>query len=120
MGTLSAEALTAMLALVGIVIIVSALLSGLVERSRFPQVAVFLALGAALGPEGLGVLQLTLDSPVVRVVATLSLTLVLFTDAVTLNIAEARQHSKLAFLVLGPGTLLSEALRKLSVGAAMI
>ena len=110
MGTLSAEALTAMLALVGIVIIVSALLSGLVERSRFPQVAVFLALGAALGPEGLGVLQLTLDSPVVRVVATLSLTLVLFTDAVTLNIAEARQHSKLAFLVLGPGTLLSAAL----------
>src|SRR6185503_5282623 len=93
-----------------IVIIVSALLSGLVERSRFPQVAVFLALGAALGPEGLGVLQLTLDSPVVRVVATLSLTLVLFTDAVTLNITEARQHSKLAFLVLGPGTLLSAAL----------
>lgn len=110
MATLNAEALNAMLALVGIVIIVSALLSGLVERSRFPQVAVFLALGAALGPEGLGVVQLTLDSPVVRVVATLSLTLVLFTDAVTLNIAEARQHSKLAFLVLGPGTLLSAAL----------
>jgi len=110
MGTLSAEALTATLALVGIVILVSALLSGLVERSRLPQVAVFLALGAALGPAGLGVLNLTLDSPAIRVVATLSLTLVLFTDAVTLDIAEARRHSKLAFLVLGPGTLLSAAL----------
>jgi sodium/hydrogen antiporter len=55
MGTLSAEALTATLALVGIVILISALLSGLVERSRLPQVAVFLALGAALGPAGLGV-----------------------------------------------------------------
>jgi NhaP-type Na+/H+ or K+/H+ antiporter len=110
MTPLSAEALTATLALVGIVILVSSLLSGLVERSRLPQVAVFLALGAALGPAGLGMLNLTLDSPAVRVVATLSLTLVLFTDAVTLDIAEARRHSKLAFLVLGPGTLLSAAL----------
>ena len=113
MTPLSAEALTATLALVGIVILISALLSGLVERSRLPQVAVFLALGAALGPAGLGMLTLTLDSPAVRVVATLSLTLVLFTDAVTLDIAEARRHSKLAFLVLGPGTLLSAALTAL-------
>jgi NhaP-type Na+/H+ or K+/H+ antiporter len=38
------------------------------------------------------------------------LTLVLFTDAVTLDLSEARRHGKLAFLVLGPGTLLSAAL----------
>jgi NhaP-type Na+/H+ or K+/H+ antiporter len=46
----------------------------------------------------------------VRIVSTLSLTLVLFTDAVTLNVAEVRRHSGLALLVLGPGTLLSTAL----------
>lgn len=110
MEIVNTHSLTAMFALIGVVILVSALLSGLIERSRFPQVAVFLALGAALGPSGLGSLDLTLNSPAVRIVSTLSLTLVLFTDAVTLNVAEARRHSGLALLVLGPGTLLSAAL----------
>lgn len=110
MNEFSAEFFAAALALVGVVILVSALLSGLIERSGLPQVAVFLGLGAALGPAGLGVLNITLDSPVLRVVATLSLSLVLFTDAVTLNIRETRQHGRLALRVLGPGSLLSAAL----------
>jgi NhaP-type Na+/H+ or K+/H+ antiporter len=98
------------LALVGVVIIVAALLSGLIDRSDVPQVGVFLALGAMLGPAGLQLLDVNLDSPVLRVVATLSLVLVLFTDAVGLSIAEVRRHRLLAALVLGPGTLLSAAL----------
>jgi NhaP-type Na+/H+ or K+/H+ antiporter len=110
MDMFSAESFAATLALLGIVIMVSALLSGLIERSGMPQVAVFLAIGAALGPAGLGALNLTLDSPALRVIATLSLTLVLFTDALTLDLAEIRRHTMLAFRVLGPGTLLSAAL----------
>ncbi|MBA3248214.1 MAG: cation:proton antiporter [Pyrinomonadaceae bacterium] len=110
MNTFSAESFAAALAIIGVVIMVSALLSGLIERSGLPQVAVFLALGAALGPAGLGVLDLSLDSPALRVVATLSLALVLFTDAVSLNIAEVRRRSALALRLLGPGTLLSAAL----------
>ena len=110
MEMFSAASFAATLALIGIVIMVSALLSGLIERSGMPQVAVFLAIGAALGPTGLGVLDLTLDSSVLRVVATLSLSLVLFTDAVTLNLSEVRRHAFLALRVLGPGTLLSAAL----------
>ncbi len=102
------------LALVGIVIIIAALLSGLIHRSDLPQVGVFLALGAMLGPAGLGLLDVTLESPILRVVATLSLVLVLFTDAVSLSIAEMRRHGALAFRVLGPGTLLSAALMSLA------
>jgi hypothetical protein len=49
MDTFSAESFAATLAIIGVVIIVSALLSGLIERSGLPQVAVFLTLGAALG-----------------------------------------------------------------------
>ncbi len=98
------------LALVGLVIIIAALLSGLIDRSDLPQVGVFLALGAILGPAGLGLLNVTLESPIVAVVATLSLVLVLFTDAVSLSIAEIQRHGRLAFLVLGPGTLLTAAL----------
>ena len=94
----------------GVVIIVAALLSGVIDRSDVPQVGVFLALGAILGPAGLQLLDISLDSPILRVVATLSLVLVLFTDAVSLSIAEVRRHRLLAFLVLGPGTLLSAVL----------
>lgn len=107
---MSAEVLVAGLALIGIVIVVSALLSGLIDRSGLPQVAVFIAIGAALGPAGLGVFNTTLDSAVLRVVATLSLTLVLFTDAVSLNTKEVRRQSGLAFRMLGPGTILCAAL----------
>jgi sodium/hydrogen antiporter len=110
MSGFGSEALIAALAIIGIVIVVSALLSGLIERSGLPQVAVFLAIGAALGPAGLGVVNIGLQSQTLRVVATLSLTLVLFTDAVALNISEVRKHWALALRLLGPGTLLSAAL----------
>ena len=110
MEPFSAESFAAVLALVGIVIVVAALMSGFIERSNIPQVGVFLALGAVLGPYGLGLLNVTLDSPFLRVVATLSLALVLFTDAVSLSIKEVRKYASLALLVLGPGTILSAAL----------
>jgi len=110
MDGFSAESLATALAIIGVVIIISSLLSGLVDRSGLPQVAVFLALGAALGPFGLGVLDLLLHSPSLRVVAVLSLALVLFTDAVSLNIAEVRRRTSLTLRLLGPGTLLTVAI----------
>ena len=106
----SAHQFIVMLAVVGGVIFITALLSGLIERSRLPQVAVFLALGAVLGSAGLGLLDVRLDSPILRVVSTISLTLVLFTDALNLDLAQVRKHAGLAAIVLGPGTLLSAAL----------
>ncbi len=110
METFSTELFIITLALVGVVIVVAALLSGWIERSGLPQIAVFLMLGAVLGPAALGLLDISLDSPILRVVATLSLVLVLFTDAVGLNIAEVKRHTGLALLVLGPGTMLSAVL----------
>ncbi|MFL5625586.1 MAG: hypothetical protein ACJ788_08320, partial [Ktedonobacteraceae bacterium] len=80
MSAFSSEGLVTILALVGIVIVIAALLSGAIERSGFPQVAVFLLMGAALGPAGLRILDVTLASPILHIVATLSLVLVLFTD----------------------------------------
>jgi NhaP-type Na+/H+ or K+/H+ antiporter len=111
MGT---ESLVAGLAIIGIVIVVSALLSGLIDRTGLPQVAVFICIGAALGPSGLNVFDMTLNSPVLRVVATLSLTLVLFTDAVALNVKEVRRNAGLAFRMLGPGTIVCAALTALA------
>ncbi|HEY7210172.1 MAG TPA: cation:proton antiporter [Bryobacteraceae bacterium] len=107
---LSPEIFLSTLALIGAVIVVSALLSGFVERSGLPQVFVFLALGAVIGPAGLRLVDIDVDSPILRVVATLSLVLVLFTDAVSLNIRELGERKLLAALVIGPGTLFSAVL----------
>lgn len=100
------EPLTATLALIGIVVLVSSLLSGAVERTGLPQVAIFLLLGALLGPYGLGLVAFTLASPSLRVIATLSLVLVLFSDAIGLDTGELRRSRRLALLILGPGTVL--------------
>src|SRR5688572_1059393 len=102
---MTTEAFIAVLGLVGAVIVLTSLMSGWVERANLPQVAVFLLLGAVLGPAALGLMDVGLDSPVLRVVATLGLALVLFTDAVTLNFTEVRRRLRLAILILGPGTL---------------
>ena len=71
MGAFSTELFLSTLALIGAVIIVAGLLSGTVERTGLPQVAIFLALGAVLGPGGLAVLDVGVESAILRVLATL-------------------------------------------------
>src|SRR4029078_10305600 len=107
---MSSESLAAALALIGIVILVSSLLSGIIEHTGLPQVAIFLLLGAVLGPSGLNLVQLTLQSPPLRWIATLALVLVLFTDAIALDFSEIRRPRRLLFTILGPATLLPAGL----------
>jgi NhaP-type Na+/H+ or K+/H+ antiporter len=95
----------ATVALIGIVIVVASLLSGVIERVGIPLVAAFLLLGAAVGPYGFGLSDIQLDSPELAVLATLGLALVLFSDAVGVDIRELREHRRLAWVVLGPGTV---------------
>lgn len=68
MTAFSSDLLITSLAIIGVVIIISALLSGLIERSGLPQVTVFLALGAALGPFGLSLFNISINSVVLRIV----------------------------------------------------
>jgi NhaP-type Na+/H+ or K+/H+ antiporter len=111
---MSAESLANSLALIGLVILVSSLLSGVVERTGLPQVAIFLLLGAVLGPAGLGLVQLTLESPTLQWIATLGLVLVLFTDAIALDLSAIRNPRRLMLVVLVPATLIPAALIGLS------
>jgi sodium/hydrogen antiporter len=97
--------LAAALALIGIVVLVASLLSGVIERSGFPQAGIFLVLGAVLGSAGLGLINLTLESPTLQAIATLALVLVLFSDAIIVDLGEVRRERRLAWVVLGPGTL---------------
>ena len=107
-------AFTAIVALVGLVILVASLASGVIERLGIPAVAVFLLLGTALGPHGLKLLDFGLDSATLGSIATLSLVLVLFTDAVSVNLTQLRTHIGIAAVVLGPGTLLTAAITALA------
>ena len=103
------EHFVTILALMGMVVVVASLLSGALERSAVPVVAVFLALGLILGPWALGLIDIGFESPALRVLATLALMMVLFSDGVTLNLKELKPRRRLLTRVLGPGTLLPAA-----------
>jgi NhaP-type Na+/H+ or K+/H+ antiporter len=92
--------------LVALVLIATGLISGIVERSPVSFPLIFLGLGMALGGGGLGVIEIGPHDEVLEVVATLTLSLVLFLDAVKLDVRELGRKWVIPFLILGPGTLL--------------
>lgn len=94
-------------ALLSVVLTASALLSGIVGRVPLSFPMIFLGLGLLLGPGGLHVIEMDAHDPVLEVVAIVSLTLVLFLDAVRMEVAEIRRDWLVPFLALVPGTLLT-------------
>jgi NhaP-type Na+/H+ and K+/H+ antiporter len=96
--------------LVATILIVTALASGAVERSPLTFPLLFLGLGFLLGEGGLGLIQMGPHSTVLQIVATLTLALVLFLDAVNLQFQELGKGWLIPFLILGPGTGLIIAL----------
>lgn len=96
------------------VIVVASLLSGVIERSGFPLVAVFLVLGAALGPWGLGIADIGFHSPALHALAMLGLALLLFSDAVTLDTTQLRARGAMLWRLLGPGTLIPATITALT------
>lgn len=102
-------------ALIAIVLLATPLVSGLVDRSPLSFAFLFLILGLAIGEGGFGLLELDVHAPVLEIVATLTLALVLFLDAVKLQVEELRARWLVPVLVLGPGTVII-----IAVGAGAI
>src|SRR5919201_1854841 len=96
-------------ALLAAVLTLSALVSGLVDRAPLSFPMLFLGLGLLLGPGGLGVIEVGPRHPALAAVATVSLALVLFLDALNLRVDELRPDWRVPLLALGPGTLLTVA-----------
>ena len=71
--------------LIAIVLTVTALAAGLVERSPLSFPLMFLGLGFVIGERGFGFVSLGAHDPILEIVATLTLSLVLFLDAVTIG-----------------------------------
>ena len=96
--------------LIAIVLTVTALGAGLVERSPLSFPLMFLGLGFVLGNSVLGIVDMGVHDPVLEIVATLTLALVLFLDAVKLQVNELGKRWLIPALILGPGTVLIIAL----------
>lgn len=108
------ESFVTSVALIGIVIVVASLLSGVIERSGFPLVAIFLLLGAAIGPWGFAITDVGFHSPALHALAMLGLALLLFSDAVTLDTKQLRTRRRMLWRLLVPGTLVPATLTALS------
>ena len=116
------------LGVLALVLMACALASGIVERVPISFPMIFIGLGFLLGPNGIGLIRLTPDNQVLHVVAVLTLSLVLFLDAVNLERAQERHDLLVPLLTLGPGTLLvigvtmaaSMLLLHLPVGLALL
>ncbi|HEX3721321.1 MAG TPA: cation:proton antiporter [Nitrolancea sp.] len=105
-------------ALFGVVLLVAPLVSGLIQRAPISFPIIFLGLGVLLGNRGFGVLSLTPHDKSLEVVATLTLALVLFIDALKLRLDEVGEDWVLPILTLGPGTICTIAL--VTIGAHFI
>jgi NhaP-type Na+/H+ or K+/H+ antiporter len=93
-------------ALMAVVLTVSALMAGVIERAPLSFPMLFVGLGFLLGPHALDIADIGIHDPALEIVATLTLALVLFLDAVNLEFARERHEWLVPALSLGPGTLL--------------
>ena len=109
--------LAAVFALVAVVLTVSALAAGLVERAPLSFPMIFIGLGFVFGPWGFDAMHLDVHSPQLESIATLTLALVLFLDAVNLEFARERKEWLVPALALGPGTVFIVAI---IAGAGML
>jgi NhaP-type Na+/H+ or K+/H+ antiporter len=100
--------LSAFLALVALVLIFAGLSEGFVARAPLSFPVVFLGLGYWLGSRG--IVSSAPDSAVLEAVGVVTLSLVLFLDAVRMKFDRAPREWLVPSLVLGPGTLLCLAL----------
>lgn len=99
--------LVAGIGLIAIILTVSALASGLVERAPLSFPMIFLGLGVLLGPQALNIIHIDVHNPILEVVGVVSLTLVLFLDAVKVQLDELKSEWHVPFLSLGPGTVIT-------------
>lgn len=93
-------------ALAAVVLTVSALASGIVERAPLSFPIIFLGLGFLIGERGFGLLTLSPEDHTLEAIAILTLALVLFLDAVRMEVEELRGAGLAPMLSLGPGTLI--------------
>ncbi len=95
--------MNAILGIIGLLIIISALLSRVTERGPVSQVILFVTLGLLL--QRVGLFRFPLESVTVVTVGVVTLTLTLFTDAIKMQTEQLKQDWRASLAVLVPGTI---------------
>jgi len=97
------------LAIIGVFVFIYSIVCGRLERTPVNGAIVFVAFGLIFGPLGLGLLKLNIDSEMLKVLAELTLALVLFADAANSNLGVLKKsfHLPQRLLLIGlPLTIL--------------
>ena len=79
-------------ALLAVFLLIYSAIAGRVERSLFSGPIVFTGVGFILGPDGLGVLRIEISGEGLRLLAEMTLAMVLFTDAANADFAVVRRN----------------------------
>ena len=95
-----------MFGVVAVILLVTALASGIVERFPLSFPLMFLGQGLVLGKQGFGAIELGSHDQILEVTATLTLALVIFLDAAQLQIKELGRRWLVPSLILDSGTAL--------------
>ena len=98
------------LALFAVAIVLYAALAAWLGRWPVTMPMVFVAIGFLLGPGGTGLLQLSPQTEVVKMLTEVTLALLLFADASTLDLKQVRDDAQLPLRLLTIGMLLTMAL----------
>jgi len=98
------------LAVLAGVIFVFGLVSRRLEGTILTAPLVFVAVGFAFGPAGLGLVEFKLGDHTVLLLGEIALAIVLFTDAARINLSALRQNEGLPLRLLGIGMPLTIAL----------
>lgn len=93
-------------ALVAAVFTISALMSGVVERAPLSFPIIFLGLGMLIGERGLDFISIDVHDPTLEFIGILTLSLVLFLDALNLRLDDFGEDWHLPVLALGPGVII--------------
>ena len=98
------------LAILAAIVLVYGAVSGRLERSPVSGALVFMGVGFLLGPGALGVLNLSVGTGELRLLAELTLALVLFAEAADANLGVLEQSFRIPVRLLAIGLPLSIAL----------
>ncbi len=88
------------MAILALFVFVYSLVGGRLARSPISGAIIYTAFGLALGPLGFGFLNLNAGAEQIRLLAELTLSLVLFTDAANSNLGVLRTHASLPIRLL--------------------
>src|SRR6516225_7509656 len=90
-------------ALLAVFLLIYSAVAGRIERSLISGPIVFMGVGFILGPDGLGVLRINISGEGLRLLAELTLAMVLFTDAANADFDVVRRNLGLPERLLGVG-----------------